>query len=306
MARCLVIGANGFLGARLSDALARAGHDVTGFDRFSRGIHAFSSPDIAVVAGDFLNSADLAAALEGQDYVFHFLSTTTPATADSEPTVDLRTNVSQSVELLSLCVAAGVRRVFYASSGGAIYGPQPRRVFAEDTTLAPVSPYGIGKLTVERYLDYYATTAGLDAVALRISNPYGPHANPAKRQGIIPLTLDRIRRGEPVVQVGDGSMVRDYIHVDDLVARILRMVETPPRHRAYNLGSGHGHSVAEVFAAIRTAVGHDFEITVVPKPATFVDHVVLDVSRFRREYGGDDDQTLIEGIAHTWKEMATR
>ncbi len=306
MARCLVIGANGFLGARLSDALARAGHDVTGFDRFSRGIHAFSSPDIAVVAGDFLNSADLAAALEGQDYVFHFLSTTTPATADSEPTVDLRTNVSQSVELLSLCVAAGVRRVFYASSGGAIYGPQPRRVFAEDTTLAPVSPYGIGKLTVERYLDYYATTAGLDAVALRISNPYGPHANPAKRQGIIPLTLDRIRRGEPVVQVGDGSMVRDYIHVDDLVARILRMVETPPRHRAYNLGSGHGHSVAEVFAAIRTAVGHDFEITVVPKPATFVDHVVLDVSRFLAEYGGDDDQTLIEGIAHTWKEMATR
>lgn len=306
MARCLVIGANGFLGARLSDALAEAGHDVTGFDRYSRGSRAFSSPDIRIAAGDFLNTADLTAAVEGQQYVFHFLSTTTPATADSEPTVDVRTNVSQSIELLSLCVTAGVQRVFYASSGGAIYGPQRRRVFDENTAPAPVSPYGIGKLTVERYLDYYATTAGLDAVALRISNPYGPHASPAKRQGIIPLTLDRIRRGESVIQVGDGSMVRDYIHVDDLVARILRMVDTRPRYRAYNLGSGHGHSVAEVFAAIRSVVGRDFDVAVVPKPATFVDHVVLDVSRFRREYGADDDRTLTEGIAHTWTEMATR
>ncbi|MCT2086100.1 NAD-dependent epimerase/dehydratase family protein [Microbacterium enclense] len=305
MARCLVIGANGFLGSRLSDALAGAGHDVVGFDRYSHGVRAFSSPDVVPLIGDFLDPRNVAAAVAEAEYVFHFLSTTTPASADREPTVDLRTNVSASVELLSLCAAAGVRRVFFASSGGAIYGPQARRTFAEDTPLLPVSPYGIGKLTIERYLDYYATTAGLASVSLRISNPYGPRATPAKGQGIIPITLDRIRRGEPAVQVGDGSMIRDYIHVEDLVARILRMVERVPEHRAYNLGSGRGHSVAEVFSTIRAVVGQDFDVVRVPQPATFVDHVVLDVDRFHREYGPDRDLSLADGIADTWTRMTT-
>ena len=303
MARCLIVGANGFLGSRLTDALAEAGHEVTAFDRFSRGTRSFTSGGVAVIAGDFLSTADLAAAVEGQQIVFHFLSTTTPATADGDPTLDLRTNVSQSVELLALCAKARVRRLFYASSGGAIYGPQSRPVYSETAPLTPLSPYGIGKLTVERYLDYYAATEGLASVSLRISNPYGANANPSKRQGIIPITLNRIRRGEPVVQVGDGSMVRDYIHVDDLVRRVLRMVEVEPRERAYNLGSGRGHSVREVFEAVRQVVDRDFAVQVLPKPATFVDHVVLDVHRFAEEFGPDDDLSLAEGIARTWAQM---
>jgi UDP-glucose 4-epimerase len=303
MARCLVIGANGFLGSRLTDALVAAGHRVTAFDRFSRGTRAFSSADLTVVPGDFLSVADLAAAVEGQDDVFHFLSTTTPATVDGDPTIDLRTNVAQSVELLALCARAGIRRLFYASSGGAIYGPRPGASFVEDAPVAPISPYGIGKLAVERYIDYYAATAGLSAVSLRISNPYGTNPNPSKRQGVIPITLNRILRSEPVVRLGDGSMVRDYIHVDDLVRRILRMVDADPRHRVYNLGSGRGTSVAEVLETVRTVVGRDFPVRTAPKPATFVDHVVLDVSRYIEEFGADDDLSLTEGIARTWREM---
>lgn len=303
MARCLVIGANGFLGSRLTDALVAAGHEVTAFDRFSRGTRSFASPRVTTVAGDFLSTSDLAAVVEGHEIVFHFLSTTTPATVDADATLDLRTNVSQSVELLASCARAGVGRVFYASSGGAIYGPQARSVFSETAPLAPVSPYGIGKLTVERYLDYYAATEGLASVSLRISNPYGANANPSKRQGIIPITLNRIQRGEPVVQIGDGSMVRDYIHVDDLVRRILRMVDAEPRERAYNLGSGRGYSVREVLAAVRQVVGRDFPIQVVPKPPTFVDHVVLDVGRFVGEFGEDRDLSLTEGVARTWAQM---
>lgn len=305
MARCLVIGANGFLGSRLTDALVAAGHRVTAFDRFSRGTRAFSSTDLTVVPGDFLSVADLAAVVEGQDDVFHFLSTTTPATVDGDPTIDLRTNVAQSVELLALCARAGIRRLFYASSGGAIYGPRLGASFVEDAPVAPISPYGIGKLAVERYIDYYAATAGLSAVSLRISNPYGTNPNPSKRQGVIPITLNRILRSEPVVRLGDGSMVRDYIHVDDLVRRILRMVDADPRHRVYNLGSGRGTSVAEVLETVRTVVGRDFPVRTAPKPATFVDHVVLDVSRYVEEFGTDDDLSLAEGITRTWREMTT-
>lgn len=305
MARCLVIGANGFLGSRLTDALVGAGHRVTAFDRFSRGTRAFSATDLTVVAGDFLSVADLASVVDGHDVVFHFLSTTTPATVDGDPTIDLRTNVEQSVELLAICARVGIRRLFYASSGGAIYGPQQSTVFVEDAPVAPVSPYGIGKLAVERYIDYYAATAGLSAVSLRISNPYGANPNPSKRQGVIPITLNRILRSEPVVQVGDGSMIRDYIHVDDLVRRILRMVDAEPRHRVYNLGSGHGTSVAEVLETVRGVVSRDFAVEIAPKPATFVDHVVLDVTRFVDEFGTDHDLSLTEGIARTWMEMTT-
>lgn len=304
MARCVVIGANGFLGSRLTDALVAAGHRVTAFDRFSRGTRAFSATDLTVVPGDFLSVSDLAAVVDGQDFVFHFLSTTTPATVDGDPTIDLRTNVEQSVELLALCARAGIHRLFYASSGGAIYGPQPGAAFVEDAPLAPVSPYGIGKLAVERYIDYYATTAGLSAVCLRISNPYGANPNPSKRQGIIPITLNRIQRSEPVVRVGDGSMVRDYIHVDDLVRRILRMVDADPRHRVYNLGSGRGTSVTEVLDTVQRVVGRAFPVLTVAQPATFVDHAVLDVSRYIDEFGPDDDLSLTEGIARTWKEMS--
>ncbi|MDQ1135689.1 UDP-glucose 4-epimerase [Microbacterium sp. SORGH_AS 1204] len=305
MARCLVIGANGFLGSRLTDALVTTGHEVTAFDRFSRGTRAFSSTDLTVVTGDFLSVADLASVVGGHDIVFHFLSTTTPATVDGDPTIDLRTNVAQSVELLALCARAGIRRFFYASSGGAIYGPRPGTRFVEDAAVAPVSPYGIGKLAVERYIDYYAATAGLSAVSLRISNPYGANPNPSKRQGVIPITLNRILRAETVVQVGDGSMVRDYIHVDDLVRRILRMVDAEPRHRVYNLGSGRGTSVTEVLETVRGVVGRDFAVRTTPKPPTFVDHVVLDVTRFSDEFGTDDDLSLTEGIARTWMEMTT-
>lgn len=303
MARCLVIGANGFLGSRLTDALVAAGHEVTAFDRFSRGTRAFATRDLAVVSGDFLSVADLAAVVEGQHHVFHFLSTTTPATVDSDPTIDLRTNVEQSVELLALCARAGIRRLFYASSGGAIYGPQPGPTFDERSPAVPVSPYGIGKLAVERYIDYYAATAGLAAVSLRISNPYGANPNPSKRQGLIPITLGRVLRAEPVVRLGDGSMIRDYIHVDDLVRRILRMVDAEPRHGVYNLGSGRGTTVSEVLDTIREVVNRDFPVQTAPKPPTFVDRVVLDVTRFVEEFGPDDDLSLTEGIARTWMEM---
>ncbi len=303
MARCLVVGGNGFLGARLADELAESGHEVSAFDRFSRGHQTFKSARVKRIVGDFLSRADLESAVNGQDFVFHFLSTTTPATADSEPTLDIRTNISQSVELLELAAEAGVSRFFYASSGGAIYGAQPDERYSEDMPLAPISPYGIGKLAVERYLEYFSMKNGLRSTSLRISNPYGANSNTSKRQGIIPIVLNRIQDGEPIVKLGDGSMVRDYIYVDDLIARVVRMLDTEPQHPVYNLGSGQGHSVNQVLDAIRSVTGEDFDVVTAPKPPTFVDRVILDVGRYREEYGTHPDLSLHDGISRTWMEM---
>ena len=123
MPKSVVIGANGFLGSSVVDALAGLGHEVTAFDRFSQGSHRFSA-DVPVRQGDFLDRHDIADAVRGNDYVFHFLSTTTPSTADSYPERDVRDNVAPSIALFEACVDAGVQHVYFASTGGAIYGDQ--------------------------------------------------------------------------------------------------------------------------------------------------------------------------------------
>ncbi len=302
MDRAAVVGANGFLGSHLVDALVQTGLDVTAFDRFSLE-PSFHAEGVRCITGDFLNRRDLEEAVAGQRYVFHFLSTTTPATAAGDPTLDIRTNIAQTVELLETCAAAGVERVFYASTGGAIYGDQGKSEYSEADRALPVSPYGIGKLTIEHYLEFFRRTHGLDYTVLRISNPYGTRQHPNRKQGLIPIALNNIARGVPVIQFGDGSMVRDYIYVEDMVRMILPLLDTETRYRIYNIGSGEGTSVAEILAALREVTGQDFEIDVRPVPPTFVQRVILDTARYRAEFDLPDHVDLPTGIARTYDEI---
>jgi UDP-glucose 4-epimerase len=138
---------------------------------------------------------------------------------------------------------------------------------------------------------------------LRISNPYGTRQPAHRRQGLIPIALRQIVAGQPVVRFGDGSMVRDYVYVEDATRMIAGMVGTSRAHRVYNLGHGRGHSVAEVFESLRRVTGVDFEVSEQPVPATFVDRVILDTSRYREEFGEIDLIELDEGIRRTYDEM---
>jgi UDP-glucose 4-epimerase len=303
MARCLVIGANGFLGSHVVDELDRRGHSVTAFDRFSAGTHRFESVRALPIAGDFMNRAELANALRDQDYVLHFVSTTTPATAEDDPTLDIRTNIASSVDLLALCVEAGVSRVYFASTGGAIYGEQVGASLDERATPLPVSPYAIGKLAIEGYLRYFTRKYGLASVAFRISNPYGPRQQGNRLQGVIPTFLSAMRDGDSVTVFGDGTMVRDYLFVGDAVRMIANIVEGAPEHSLYNIGSGHGTSVNQVLDAARAVTGLDPRVVVAPIPPTFVASSVLDTTRYESEFGRHELVSLHEGITRTWHAM---
>ncbi|WP_138944766.1 NAD-dependent epimerase/dehydratase family protein [Plantibacter sp. M259] len=305
MVRSLVIGGNGFLGGPLVDALVERGHDVTVFDRF-RSPRNFDTPDATILAGDFFDRSDLAAAVRGQDLVFHFLSTTAPATSENDPSLDLRTNVGQTVELLGLCADAEIERFYFASTGGAIYGDQGLERYRETDPALPRSPYAIGKLTIEHYLRYFRVKRGLDAVSLRISNPYGPGQHPGRRQGLIPIALANIATGDAVVRYGDGSMVRDYLYIDDAIEMIARIVDGDPAHSVYNIGSGVGHTVSEVLDAIARVVGRPLDITPLPVPSTFVETVVLETARYRAEFGVPPTTPLERGIASTWEQLERR
>jgi UDP-glucose 4-epimerase len=297
-----VVGANGFIGSHLVDELVASGREVTAFDRFSSRAPSFVGP-ASIRVGDFLNRGELEQAVAGQDEVYHFLSTTTPATAESDPQLDVRTNLAQTVELLEIASAAGVKQFYFASTGGAIYGSQGKAEYAEEDRTLPVSPYAIGKLAIENYLGYFRATHGLESTVFRISNPYGTRQHPNKKQGLIPIALRQIAAGLPVVQFGDGSMVRDYVYVEDLVKMIVTVSDGARRHEVYNLGSGTGHTVTDVFDAIRSTTGVDFAVEQRPKPPTFVDRVVLDTARFTTEFGNQELTPLEEGVRRTWEEM---
>lgn len=300
MKKCLVIGGNGFLGSHLVDLLARTGHEVSAFDRFSSGIATYTSPGVKPIVGDFLDRSSLSDAVEGQDYVFHFLSVTTPSTAEADPTLDIRTNLAQSVDLLEACSKQGVAKIFFASTGGAIYGPQAKEAFTEDDPTLPISPYGIVKLAIENYLRYFKVTRAMDFTVFRISNPYGTRQHLNKVQGLIPVALNRIAAGLPVERFGDGSMIRDYVYVEDLMEMIGRIVTAKSPRELYNLGHGEGHSVNEILASVRRVTGQSFDTVEKSVPRTFVHRSVLDVSRFVDEFGPVRYTPLDVGIQATW------
>ncbi len=303
MAKAVVIGANGFIGSHLVDSLAGAGHQITAFDRFRSQNPTFTTPGVQILQGEFLSRSDLESAVRGQDYVLHFLSTTSPATAESDPTLDIRTNVAQTVELLESCVEAGVQRFYFASTGGAIYGSQGKAEYAETDRALPISPYGIGKLSIEHYLHYFKTKHGLKSTSLRISNPYGTRQKANKKQGLIPIALRQIAHDRPIIRMGDGSMVRDYVYVEDLVRMLVPMVGVETEFDLYNVGSGVGYSVNEIIDSLHRVTGIDFAIDEQPAPPTFVDRVVLNTERHRSEFGVAKLTALDDGVRLTYEEI---
>lgn len=303
MAKCLVLGGNGFLGSHLVDQLVAGGHEVTAFDRFGRAPIAFEAQGVAIVSGDFMRVSDVTEAVRGHDIVFHFVSMTDPASAEPDPMMDVRTNLVAGIELFRACADAGIRRLVFASTGGAIYGDQDLEVYDETAPTRPVSPYAIGKLALEGYLRYFSRMAGLRSVVVRISNPYGPRQDPSKRQGVIPIFLNALARDQPLTVYGDGTMVRDYIYVEDAVAMVVAVGTGQPRHDIYNIGSGVGVSVSHLVSTVASVTGRQPMIEWRPKPPSFVDHVVLDISRLKGEFECPPVRGLQEGVLRTWRSL---
>lgn len=299
--KCLVLGANGFIGSHLVDALVARKYNVRAFDRFGHDAVFDANDRIEMVQGDFLNEHDLAQALKGVDYVFHFVSTTTPMTAENDPLIDIETNVHMSIKLFQLCAETGVKRIVFASTGGAIYGSDGDDPCAETDVPQPVSPYAIGKLTIEHYLRYFKRKKGLDSVAFRISNPYGERQPLHRKQGVIPIFLEHICTGQPLTVLGDGTMVRDYVYVKDVAAMIAESFDKPHRYEVYNVGSGTGCAVKDLVKAVEAVTGKKAEVVHKPAPTTFVQHVVLNTDRFTQEFKLRSSTTLDDGLAATYQ-----
>lgn len=299
--KCIVFGGSGFIGSHLTQKLIQDGHDVI---VFSRKPLQENQPNTKIVYGDFMNADDIDEAIKGSDYVFHLISLTNPASSDNDPFIDMETNVKMSIHLLQSCVKHGVKRVVFASSGGAIYGNVNKQSVNEETPTRPVSPYGIGKETIEGYLRYFQAKHGLDYVALRIANAYGVGQNNSKgNHGVIPIFLQQVLQGQEVTIMGEGEMVRDYVYVTDVVNFMAKVFDADHERYIYNVGSGLGTSVKELLGVIEDITGRSARVRSVKTPDSYIAHIVLDTSLAVEEFGVFAKVDLAEGVNKIFSSM---
>ena len=297
--RAAVTGGAGFIGSHIADALVAAGHEVVVIDDLSRGrreqVPATARLEVVDVAGDELPKV---LARIRPEVVFHQAAQIDVRRSIAEPLFDTRVNVLGTVNLLQACAAANVRRVVFASSGGAAYGDTDLRPTAESHPTRPASNYGAAKVSGELYGGVYSQLSGLEFTALRYANVYGPRQDPHGEAGVVAIFAERLLRGETCMIHGDGRQTRDYVYVADVVAANLAAAAgTPPG--AYNIGTGVETDVVEIYEGLATACGVDRAPEHGPAKPGEQRHSCLDVSLAAERLGWRPRVSLDEGLRAT-------
>jgi UDP-glucose 4-epimerase len=303
----VLLGGAGFVGSHLAEALLQAGHRVRVFDR--PRIDALSRfqrrSGIEVVTGDFLNPDDLSRALAGMESAFHLVSTTLPKASNDNPVYDVETNVLGTLRLLQLCRRHEIRKIVFVSSGGTVYGVPQSIPIDEAHPTQPICSYGIQKLVIEKYLHLSHLLHGLDYCILRLANLYGERQRTDAGQGAVAAFVERALRGEAIQVWGDGSVVRDYLHVGDAVAALLKALDFRGETGTFNIGSGIGTSLNQLIKEIEALAGRKLDVQYGASRGFDVPANILSTALARRQLGWEASTTLAEGLRRTYDWMRT-
>ena len=253
----LVTGGAGFIGSHIVEAFLGRGHRVSVVDNLITGKKENLHRDAVFFEADVRDAGAMARIFaEGRfDAVVHEAAQMDVRKSVADPVFDASVNILGMLTLLENCVRTKVRRVVFASSGGAIYGEQDFFPADETHPTRPISPYGVAKLATEQYLFYYHAVYGIDAVCLRYANVYGPRQNPEGEAGVVAIFATKMLRGESPVINGDGKQTRDYVYVGDVVQANMCALEAPAGFQVYNVGTGVETDVNHLFHVLRHATG---------------------------------------------------
>jgi UDP-glucose 4-epimerase len=302
MKTCLIFGGNGFIGSHLAEGLVHEGYKVRVFDTFKGGRENLATirNKIELIEGDFFSETDVVAALQDIDYIFHYISTTNPATAVKNPVFDIQSNVIGSVKMFQYALKAGIKKIFFSSSGGTVYGEPLSVPIKESAPVNPVNPYAISKLAIERYLDFFYQNYGMEYTIFRYSNPYGERQNPFGNQGVIPIFLNKIKNNEKPTIFGDGNSVRDYIYVKDAIDATLAVVKKVPKSSIFNIGNGKGTTLNELIQIMSEVSGKEVIPVYMPDSRNYVSKIVLDIHKIKKDTGWQPKVELKKGVEKTW------
>jgi UDP-glucose 4-epimerase len=297
--KVLVTGGAGFIGSHITERLIEAGAEVVVLDNLTSGTHGPRHPRARLYEADICEPG-IRTLFEQErfDCVDHHAAQMNVRRSVDDPIFDARVNILGSLNLLQAAVATGVKKFVFASTGGAIYGEQLTFPAAETHQTCPMSPYGIAKLAVEKYLAFYEAVYGLPYAALRYANVYGPRQDPHGEAGVVAIFSQRLLAHEPAIINGDGEQTRDFIYVEDVVrANVLAV--TTDLVGTYNVGTGIETSVNALYASLAKHAGSTRAPQHGPAKAGEQQRSVLDSRKLRAAAQWAPSVALEEGLRQT-------
>jgi UDP-glucose 4-epimerase len=294
-----ITGGAGFIGSHLADAFLSRGDRVLILDDFSGGKRENVPPGAELHVLD-IRSPEAAALVRGSgiDILVHHAAQMDVRRSVENPVFDAEVNILGSLNLAEAARRGGVRQILFASTGGAIYGEQDYFPADEQHPPRPVSPYGVSKLSFERYLFYFHVAYGLDATCLRYANVYGERQNPHGEAGVVAIFLSRLLAGQAPTINGEGLQTRDYVHVSDVVKANLLAAGKPGFH-IYNVGTGVETSVVTLYRELARAAGSSLEASHGPAKPGEQQRSVVDARLVKAELGWPEPLPLRQGLERT-------
>ena len=298
--RILVTGGAGFIGSNVADRFVALGHEVAVFDDLSTGFREFVPPQAKFYEGDLRNADDVERAIADfrPEVVDHHAAQIDVRRSVTDPVFDATTNILGGLRMLESCTRHGVKKVIYASTGGALYGEGRQLPATEEHPVNPEAPYGASKHTLEHYLYIWKLLHGLDYTALRYPNVYGPRQNPHGEAGVNAIFIGLLLEGKRPKIFGTGEQVRDYLFVSDVVeGNVLAL--TKGSGEMVNLGTGLGTSVLDIVRELNAILGTNVEpIFEAARPGE-IQRIYLDATRAKQVLGWTPTVPFSEGLRRT-------
>ncbi len=306
----VVTGGAGFIGSHVCQAYLDAGWQVIALDNLSSGNAANVPEGVELVEMDIRSDA-LPQLMKDRrpTLVNHHAAQIDVRVSVTDPRLDASINVDGWINVLESARTAGVERVIYVSSGGVVYGEPEQLPTDERAPKAPISPYGVSKLTGEHYLFYFRKLHGLDGVALRYSNVYGPRQDPHGEAGVVALFSRRLLEGRALTIFGDGEQTRDYVYVGDVAAANLAVTELPLSDPetiddvAFNVATGIEVSVLRLAETLLTVAGRHVDVEFAAARQGELLRSSLDTTCLRAT-GWAPEIDLTEGLRRTYEYIA--
>lgn len=299
----LVYGGAGFIGTNLVKMLALdKSKQIVVVDKkkeYFHDIDELNYSNIICKAYKEFPNIEFEKVLEGIDIVYHLMSTSMPANTNNAIAKELNINVTASIELLDACIKKQIRKVVFISSGGTVYGKVNQYPIKENEQNYPITAYGIQKLTIEKVLYLYWHLYGLDYRIVRLANPYGYYQRPNGTLGVITTFTYNAIIGRTITVYGDGSIVRDYIFIDDAIRAILNITNLECKYKIFNVGSGIGSNINSIIQIIKNVVKKDIKVEYKKGRKVDVPINILDVSRYENYFGQASLIDLNQGIELT-------
>ena len=295
----LVTGGAGFIGSHVADRLVERGHKVHVLDNLSTGRRRNIPSDASFFEGDIRSDEAVALVAEHQyEFLVHHAAQMDVPRSVEDPSFDADVNILGLLNLIEAGVRNGLRKVVFASTGGAIYGEPEYTPQDINHQLQPQSPYGVAKLSAEKYLSYYQQQYDLDCVSLRYANVYGPRQNSYGEGGVVAIFARQMLTGEEPVIYGDGEQTRDFVYVGDVVRANLRALDFRGSG-VFNVGTSRETSVNTLFRKIREKTEAAVEKKHEPPKPGEQRRSVLGVKQTSQALGWTPQISLEEGLKRT-------